>query len=230
MTLSLYLNRRSLVHTEGVVRMADFDLKDPELKDPATKESAKEMIKFNVIVKVIYCPTCTMPIEFCEFGACYDKVISFQVIIKHEYDALRTSVPSMDSQTPPRSAERRCLSRRSGKVPDYRGRRWWIRGGKAACLECNGHFLIRSCSLSILFIYLSKAKEKKTKGRHKGAAALKAATIYDTKVIFLLYILFWSAPPTHSLWWFILSAAWYERLWSLEFRDRSANLWRWLRV
>lgn len=53
--------------------MADFTLK--ESSEEEVQETPKEMIKYNSPKKVVYCPTCTMPIEFCEFGASYDTCL-----------------------------------------------------------------------------------------------------------------------------------------------------------
>lgn len=36
-------------------------------------ETAPQLIDFANPQNVVYCPTCTMPPEFCEFGASFDK-------------------------------------------------------------------------------------------------------------------------------------------------------------
>lgn len=40
---------------------------------------AENMIDFNSPHTVIYCPTCTMPAEFCEHGACFEKCLPWIV-------------------------------------------------------------------------------------------------------------------------------------------------------
>jgi hypothetical protein len=62
--------------------MADFvedsDLKDggEDVETEAVSSSASqpgEMIDYASPVEVIYCPTCTMPPEFCEHGSTFDQ-------------------------------------------------------------------------------------------------------------------------------------------------------------
>jgi density-regulated protein DRP1 len=110
--------------------MADFDLKE------SNEEAPKEMIKFSSPVKVIYCPTCTMPIEFCEFGASYEQCLPW-IAKKH---------PEVLSEADLAEALGKCT----------------IEGGDEADED---------------------SKDKKSKIRHKGAAALKTAVVFDTKVV-----------------------------------------------
>eukprot|EP01034_Spumella_vulgaris_P025111 gene25111-31526_t len=62
--------------------MADFVEETEEVEeqvnsklsgDEEVPSSAVELIDFNQPQSVLYCPTCTMPPEFCEFGATFDK-------------------------------------------------------------------------------------------------------------------------------------------------------------
>lgn len=47
----------------------------PVMEDNVKGPAAESMIDFNSPNTVIYCPTCTMPAEFCEHGACFDKCL-----------------------------------------------------------------------------------------------------------------------------------------------------------
>lgn len=57
--------------------MSDFV---PEEEAPNSKLSGEvAMIDFGAPCSVVYCPTCTMPCEFCEHGACFDKCLPWIV-------------------------------------------------------------------------------------------------------------------------------------------------------
>jgi len=44
-------------------------------EETAEVKSSGSMIDYSTPQQVIYCPTCTMPVEFCEHGACFDKCL-----------------------------------------------------------------------------------------------------------------------------------------------------------
>lgn len=59
--------------------MSDFVADQAEGEEENTKTGGVSMIDFNSPVSVVYCPTCTMPCEFCEHGACFDKCLPWIV-------------------------------------------------------------------------------------------------------------------------------------------------------
>jgi hypothetical protein len=60
--------------------MADF-VDDSDLKEGGEAEVVSsssqpaEMIDYESPMEVIYCPTCTMPPEFCEHGSTFDECL-----------------------------------------------------------------------------------------------------------------------------------------------------------
>jgi hypothetical protein len=74
--------------------MADFvedDVKGTgDVEGEENLKSVGGMIDFNSPVDVIYCPTCTMPCEFCEHGACFDKCLPW--ILKNCPEVLSETV------------------------------------------------------------------------------------------------------------------------------------------
>jgi density-regulated protein DRP1 len=60
--------------------MSDFVADSAEGEVANTKTGAgPAMINFGSPVSVVYCPTCTMPCEFCEHGACFEKCLPWIV-------------------------------------------------------------------------------------------------------------------------------------------------------
>jgi hypothetical protein len=60
--------------------MSDFVEEVEEVEEQSNSKlsgdenvSSVEMIDFAQPQMILYCPTCTMPPEFCEFGATFDK-------------------------------------------------------------------------------------------------------------------------------------------------------------
>ncbi len=80
--------------------MADFveeneNEEEVNAKGPAENESSgdaapAQMIEFSNPQTVVYCPTCTMPPEFCEFGAAFDKCIPW--IMENCQEALSVNI------------------------------------------------------------------------------------------------------------------------------------------
>jgi density-regulated protein DRP1 len=141
-------------------KMADFvedDVKGAgEEGGEENLKSVGGMIDFNSPVDVIYCPTCTMPCEFCEHGACFDKCLPW--ILKNCPEVLSETVlaemvakTSIGDDEPQVGHKFFCYSTALNFMSDMRG-------------DLQG-----------------EVKKEKKKGG--GAAAPKKATVLDTKVI-----------------------------------------------
>lgn len=72
--------------------MSDFVENAQEGGEVTNLKSGGEgaMIDFEKPCEVVYCPTCTMPCEFCEHGACFDKCLPW--ILKNCPEVLSETV------------------------------------------------------------------------------------------------------------------------------------------
>lgn len=61
-----------------------------EEQESAEVQSAPTMIDYDSPVLITYCPTCTMPPEFCEYGSSFDKCLPW--IMENCQEALSEAV------------------------------------------------------------------------------------------------------------------------------------------
>lgn len=68
---------KKLTCTTKSIQMSSFVSEEAGAKGSPDNEglSSTQMIDFAAPVQVIYCPTCSMPCEFCEYGACFSKCL-----------------------------------------------------------------------------------------------------------------------------------------------------------